>query len=68
MGDFVREQREYWKPKLYEGWDVDYLGVFRDKISGSAYDFSRFLNGPMSAEEHLIDLVLDRLQAHQATH
>ena len=30
--DYVKEAREYWYPKLYEGKDIDYLEVFKDKL------------------------------------
>ena len=41
--DYVREQKEYWRPKLFENKDVDYLSLFsehdyRDELP---YDFSK---------------------------
>src|SRR3989442_8284002 len=30
--DRLREQREYWHPRLYQGQDDFYLDVFRDKV------------------------------------
>jgi len=35
--DNLREQREYWKPILYEGKRPDYLKVFRDKLDLDQY-------------------------------
>ena len=30
--DHLREQEEYWKPSLFEGREVDYLSLFKDKL------------------------------------
>jgi len=32
IADYVRSQKDYWYPKLYEGKDVKWTDVFRDKI------------------------------------
>jgi len=41
--DYIREQKEYWWPKIYEGKNVNYLDVFsdRDYRHQLSYDFSR---------------------------
>lgn len=33
----LREQREYWYPRMYEQRDVDYLDVFRDQLDTEQY-------------------------------
>ncbi len=40
--DFIREQKEYWYPKIYEGKEVDFLTVFNDRDFRDElpYDFS----------------------------
>ncbi len=35
--DHVREQHEYWYPKIYDGRDVSYLEVFSDKIRNDLF-------------------------------
>lgn len=35
--DHLREQRDYWYPRLYEGREVEYLDLFKDKL-----DFDQF--------------------------
>lgn len=35
--DRLREQREYWYPRMYERKDVSYLDVFKDKIDTQQY-------------------------------
>lgn len=37
VADYVREAHEYWYPKQYEGRDVDYLQIFRDKLVPETY-------------------------------
>lgn len=37
VGDRLREQREYWYPRMYEGRDVSYLDVFHDRIDTEQY-------------------------------
>lgn len=37
VADYVREQDEYWYPKLYQGQEVDYSQVFKDKIDLSQW-------------------------------
>jgi carbamoyltransferase len=45
--DYVREAREYWYPKLYEGKDIDYLEVFKDKLCLDTFpeEFNRYFFG-----------------------
>lgn len=35
--DRLREQREYWYPRMYEKRDVDYFDVFKDKLDTDQY-------------------------------
>ncbi|MBI5045423.1 MAG: carbamoyl transferase [Candidatus Niyogibacteria bacterium] len=35
--DRIREQKEYWHPRLYEKRDVKYLDIFKDKIDTDQY-------------------------------
>lgn len=35
--DRLREQREYWYPRMYEKKDVDYFDVFKDKLDVDQY-------------------------------
>ena len=35
--DRLREQREYWYPRMYENKDVDYFDVFEDKLDLDQY-------------------------------
>jgi len=35
--DNIREQQAYWYPRLYEGKEVSYLDVFKDKIDSEQY-------------------------------
>lgn len=51
VSDWVREQREYWKPLLFEGKKVRYYDLFKDN-SGFRYDDTY----PM---EHLLDGYMD---------
>jgi carbamoyltransferase len=37
MKDRIREQREFWYPRLYEHKDVNFLDVFRDKVDTSQF-------------------------------
>jgi carbamoyltransferase len=53
VDDFIREQNEYWKPKHFEGKDVDYLSVFSDKIKMRSYDLSIFLKEKMSLADRI---------------
>ena len=37
VSDYVREQDQYWYPKIYDRKDVSYLDVFKDKIDLNQY-------------------------------
>ena len=37
IADWLKEQKEYWKPRLIEGKDVSYFDVFKEKIAQSTY-------------------------------
>jgi carbamoyltransferase len=37
--DYLREQTDYWKPKLIEGKDVDYLDLFKDKLNWDDFPY-----------------------------
>lgn len=39
VSDALREQKEYWYPRLYEHKSPSYLGVFRDRIDTNQYPF-----------------------------
>ena len=44
MKDFVREQEEYWYPKIFKKKKIDYLDVFKDKIiENEDFDFRKYL-------------------------
>ena len=36
IADWLKEQKEYWSPKLLEGKDVNYFDIFRDKLVHNA--------------------------------
>ena len=40
MEDYIKEQEEYWKPTLIEGKKVNYLSLFKDKISLNGYSYN----------------------------
>ncbi|MBF0343329.1 MAG: carbamoyltransferase [Nitrospirae bacterium] len=58
VDDFVREQHQYWKPRLLENKEVNYLSVFSDKIFENYYDMSIFMKETMSPEKRS-ELYLD---------
>lgn len=37
IADWIKEQKEYWKPRLVEGRDVSYFDVFKEKIEQCPY-------------------------------
>jgi len=37
--DRLREQRDYWYPRMYEGLEVSYLDVFKDKLDVTQYPY-----------------------------
>ena len=39
VADHIREQEEYWKPRLIEGKDVDFLELFKDKVQLDALPY-----------------------------
>ena len=43
VGDYWREQFEYWHPKLYEKKNVNYLEVFKDKIDPNGFEYDQSL-------------------------
>jgi len=56
--DRLREQKEFWYPRMYENRSVDYLEVFKDKLNIQQYpgekewsDVVAFLRAPHSEEE-----------------
>jgi len=66
--DFVREQNEYWKPRIFENNKVDYLKVFSDKIKNDDfYDLSKFIDTNMTSEEiskEFLDIRKDAVEKH----
>ena len=42
MKDFVREQEEYWYPKIFKK-KIDYLDVFNKIIENEDFDFRKYL-------------------------
>ena len=43
VDDYVKEQELYWKPKLYEGKNPNYLEIFKDKIIKKNFNFKEIL-------------------------
>ena len=44
MKDFIREQEDYWYPKIYQKKNIDYLDTFKDKIiPNEDFDFRKYL-------------------------
>ena len=44
LNDFLSEQHDYWKPKIYENKKIDYLEVFKKKINlNQDFDFHDYL-------------------------
>lgn len=37
MKDYIKEQKEYWYPILYEGKDIDYFDIFSNKIDKNTF-------------------------------
>lgn len=35
--DYVTEAEKYWYPRLYEGKEVDYIGIFKDKLDKTVF-------------------------------
>ncbi|WP_028953319.1 carbamoyltransferase C-terminal domain-containing protein [Synechococcus sp. CC9616] len=42
--DYIREQREVWKPRLYEKAEISQLEVFRDKLDVEQFPGKKFWN------------------------
>lgn len=54
VDDWVKEQREYWKPVLLEGGSVDYYALFKDRPGWSydeVYAMEDLLKGYMDEQE-----------------
>ena len=54
VADWVKEQREYWRPKLFEGREVRYYDLFRDRPDFSydtTYPMDHLLSGYMDPAE-----------------
>lgn len=54
MDDWVKEQREFWKPTLLEGKRVRYYDLFKDRedfVLDATYPMDHLLNGYMDAKE-----------------
>lgn len=81
VSEYWREQTEYWHPRIYEGKDVSYVDVFKDKIDPKNFPYDRSLlkndedtEGMRNARAQLIaqdlDLPENRLEFfdHHACH
>jgi len=79
--DFWKEQTDYWYPKLYEGRDVSYSEVFKDKIDPANFVYDRSyiendldVEGMMRAREAYtseqlgVDKARISFQDHHAAH
>ncbi len=51
IADCIREQHEYWYPKLYEKKDVKWTEVFKDKINPNQYPFKGWDKLPYNSSE-----------------
>lgn len=54
MADWVKEQHEYWRPRLFEGRDVCYYDLYKDRPGfryDNTYDMDHLLRGYMQPEE-----------------
>jgi carbamoyltransferase len=54
VDDWVKEQREFWKPKIFEKRDVSYYDLFRDRPDfryDETYPMDHLLTGYMDPEE-----------------
>ena len=56
IGDYVREQNEYFYPVMYKGEDIKWIDVFRDKIHSNQYP-GGFDKLDYSTEKPFIDLL-----------
>ncbi len=44
MRDFIKEQEQYWYPKIFKNKKIDYLDIFKNKIvSNEDFDFRKYL-------------------------
>lgn len=41
--DFVKEQTDYWKPKIFNNEDINYTDIFKEKIKYKHYNFDDIL-------------------------
>lgn len=54
MADWVKEQRDFWKPTLFEGKKVRYYDLFKDRedfVYDDTYPMDHMLDGYMDARE-----------------
>lgn len=63
IGDFWREQTDYWYPVLYEGRSLSYQEVFRDKVNPDNFVYDRTL----LKSESDVDGMRDARRIHAAT-
>lgn len=62
--DYWREQKEYWKPKLYEGKDPKYLDIFAHRVDYDRFPYDRSLIQHEGDTEGMLAARLDLLQRH----
>lgn len=50
ISDYIKEQKEYWGPKLIENKQVNYLEVFKEKCKNTIYQdlYEKVINSPES--------------------
>ncbi len=51
IDDYIKEQDEYWYPRIYENKEVDYIQVFKDKIDLQQYP-SDYWHKKMKGDAH----------------
>lgn len=62
MQDYIKEQKEYWYPILYEGKNIDYLSVFQDKIDKNTFP-EEFYNYFLEKRKNCDNWCIDKCQA-----
>lgn len=53
VSDFVKEQTDYWYPKIYKNKNIKYIDVFKDKINFKHYDFSEIIENIEDTEQSI---------------
>lgn len=59
--DYVREMEQYWRPRLLEGKEPDYLEIFSDKIDRLQFPEAYWANPPDNEKDYRVAVLRDHL-------